>query len=290
MPEGKVAGSDSVALGDKPTERIAVMLEAISTAEDHIYIPSFVMTRVVARAIAARYQELKAKGKELDVRVVLDPGIYGDGGTPNEAGYMALEDAGIPVRWAMLTRTDETHDRKIHAKAIITEKMAVLGSTNMSSRGLMENWELSGVVMFDDASSDSRVQRKMLEQDFMKTWDHESIRIDTKKVAENRLADKDIADKAARIEESRKRVVFETIHHLRRYENESAGVVRSLLEKHSDLKTEIDYKIKHGWTEGYAILTTLEGRVGDEYYGALAQTPSRQKLDRMQGGEFAIAD
>ena len=139
-PSDKVAGHEAVALGDRPLERTAIVLEAIAKAEKFIYIPTFVLTRVVAKALVARKNELAAQGKDLYIRCVIDSGLYPDGGTPNETGYLELENAGIPVRWAALVRPDRTHSRKIHAKCIITDKMALVGSTNLSSKALKDNW------------------------------------------------------------------------------------------------------------------------------------------------------
>jgi len=290
LPSNQPRGTDTVGIGDSSTERMALLLHTISTAEKFVYIPSFVMTRVVARAVAARFNELKAQGKELDVRVVLDPGIYPDGGTPNEPGYLALEDAGIPVRWAKLTRTNATHDRKIHAKGVITEKMALMGSTNMSTKGLLNNWELSGIVKFDDTNSDSLAQRDHLIEDFLKTWEHESIRIDTKAVANNRLKEKNVADKAARIEESRRRVVFESLRMLYNYEVESARLVAGVLAENPKWEHEIQAKCAAGMTRGYATLQVLEEKLGvDGLAAKLNETEAGKKLATLQHGDFAAA-
>lgn len=286
-PSGEIRGSDKITVGDSPNERVAILLQAIATAESFIYVPSFVMTRVVARAICARYEEMKAQGKQLDVRVVLDPGIYPDGGTPNEDGYLALEDAGIPVRWARLTRTDERHDRKVHAKAVITEKSAFLGSTNMSSKGLKSNWELSGLVTFDAHDADSKAQHEALINDFLEVWEHESIRIDTRAVSESRLRGKELADHEARIEESRHSVVRASIHALNRYERESAKAVADLVAQRPDVRDEIERKVGEGMTRGYAMLRTLEETLG---YEALAETFSKmgssKALEALANGDY----
>lgn len=286
-PTGEVRGRDKITLGDSSNERVAILLQAISTAESFIYVPSFVMTRVVARAICARYEEMKAQGKLLDVRVVLDPGIYPDGGTPNEEGYLALEDAGIPVRWARLTRTDEHHDRKVHAKAVITEKSAFLGSTNMSTKGLKSNWELSGLVTFDSHDADSTAQHEALVNDFLEVWEHESIRIDTQAVSESRLRGKQFDDRDARLEESRHSVVRASIHALQRYERESARVVADLVAQRPDVRVEVERKVGEGMTRGYAVLRTLEEKLG---YAALAEAfgkmGSSKALEALAGGEY----
>lgn len=287
LPEGKQAGKSSLAIGNAPTERMAVMLSTIATAEEFIYVPSFVMTRVVARAIVARYEELKAQGKTLDVRAVLDPGIYPDGGTPNEAGYLALEDAGIPVRWALLARTDPTHDRKVHAKALITEKMAVLGSTNMSSRGLMDNWELSGSIGFDPQDAESQKQKRALVNDFLKTWELESVEVSTLKVAEERLREIDSPDKPHRINEARSSIVREVIRRIYNYEKEAAAVVRRLVDSSQEVREAIDRRVDEGAPEGYATLTSIEEVLGpNKFQEELRKTDSWKSLEPLSKGDY----
>ena len=290
MPSAAVRGGDSLTLGDSPNERVAILLQAISTAEKFIYVPSFVMTRVVARAICARYEELKAQGKQLDVRVVLDPGIYPDGGTPNEEGYLALEDAGIPVRWAKLARTDPVHDRKVHAKAVITEKSAFLGSTNMSTKGLRSNWELSGLVTFDPKDAESKNQHDALVNDFLELWSKESVRIDTRAVSEERLKGEEMPDHEARIEESRHSVIGVSIRLLSAYERESAGVVAALVAQHPEVQREIDRKVSEGTTLGYATLRTLEEQLGRETLDkALGECKAAKSLEALAEGQYPFS-
>ncbi|MEW6281203.1 MAG: phospholipase D-like domain-containing protein [Candidatus Eremiobacterota bacterium] len=291
LPDGKPVGAAALAVGNEPTERMAILLHAIATAEKHIYVPSFVMTRVVARAIAARYEELKAQGKTLDVKVVLDSGIYPDGGTPNEAGYLALEDAGIPVRWALLERTDPAHDRKIHAKALITEKMAVLGSTNMSSRGLMDNWELSGAVTFDESDPELEKQRRELIADFMRTWERDSVEINTRKVAEERLKEIDTPDKPHRIQEARSSITREVIRRIYNYERDSAALVRRLVESNPEVREAIDRKVAQGVPEGYATLTALDEVLGPfRFDEELRKMESWKALEPLTRGNYLEFD
>ena len=289
-PAAEVRGNDLLTLGDSPNERVAILLHAISTAEKFIYVPSFVMTRVVARAIAARYEEMQAQGRTLDVRVVLDPGIYPDGGTPNEAGYTALEDAGIPVRWANLTRTSPTHNRKVHAKAIITDKTAFLGSTNLSTKGLKSNWELSGLVTFDEGDRRSAEQKDALVRDFLETWEHESIRVDTRAVATSMLEGVETSDRDARLEECRHAAIMASIRTINAYSRESAKVVAELVEAHPEVQTDIERRVAAGSTRGYATLSALEGLLGrDAVKQALGRIDAAQKLERLAAGEYPFA-
>jgi phosphatidylserine/phosphatidylglycerophosphate/cardiolipin synthase-like enzyme len=280
-------GKQTVSVGDGPTERTALMLHAISHAEKFVYVPAYVLTRVVAKALVARAEELRKQGRTLDVRVILDPSIYPDGGTPNEGGYLALEDGGVKVRWAQLVRTELSHNRKVHAKAIITEKTALLGSTNFSSKGLKSNWELSGLIDFDESDADSVKQRQRLVDDFLQTWQRESIEIDTNKVAENRLADVTGPDRGARLEEARHGVVLESIHMLVNYERDSVEVVNKLLNQHPELDADIQRRIEEGMTPGYAKLTVIEDKLGHEtLQHALQATPSARALRELAAGHY----
>lgn len=289
-PSGRARGSDQITVGDSSNERVAIVLQAISTAEKFVYVPSFVMTRVVARALVARYEELKAEGKDLDVRVVLDPGIYPDGGTPNAEGYLALEDAGIPVRWARLARTTPEHDRKIHAKAIITEKSAMLGSTNLSTKGLKSNWELSGLVTFDPDDRESKSQHEALVRDFMQTWDYESIRVDTHAVAESRLGRKKLPDRDARVEEARYSAVLATIRTLNTYEQETAEVVADLVAADPQVQQAISDRMATGMTRGYATLLSLQEKMGMEgFAAALDRTKAAATLAELAAGRYPFA-
>lgn len=74
-------GTDTVAVGDTSAERTAMMLHTIDTAEKRIDVSAFVVSEEVARALV---EKKKKMGADFQVRVVLDPGIYGYGGTPNE--------------------------------------------------------------------------------------------------------------------------------------------------------------------------------------------------------------
>lgn len=290
MPLGAEQGTDLIAIADEPHERIAILLRSIATAEKFVYVPTFVMTNAVARAIIARRDELKAEGRDLDVRVVMDPGIYPDGGTPNEPAYLALEDAGIQVRWALLTRTDITHTRKIHAKEVLTDRTALMGSTNLSNKGLTTNWELGGLVEFEADDPASTGQRDHLVEDFLETWDRESIAIDTRRVAEDRLRDYHGPDKPSRLEEARTSVVFESIRLLSHYGRESTGVVSRLLAEHPELDEEIHRRMSEGIPKGYAVLDTIDEKLPPgTLREALQKTTSWQSLALLQSGRYIAA-
>ncbi|MCA9794011.1 MAG: hypothetical protein KC910_19520, partial [Candidatus Eremiobacteraeota bacterium] len=277
LPDGKVAGKTSVGIGDLPAEREALVLHAISEAEEFVYIPTFVITRAVARALAARKAELKAKGKSLDIKVIADAGIYSYGGTPNTHGVLALEDAGIDVHWSLLPRSTADHDRKIHAKQIITDKMEFFGSTNLSNKGLTDNWELSGLVMFDPDDADSMATREQSKASFLKLWDHESFSLDSRKVAEKRLEESsDVKDYAMRVEEARHSALKSLLSRIRQFELESAAWMQTQAQDPAVEKRRQENLVA-GMAEGYALLNAVETTLGtDEFYAQL------NKLDAMR--------
>lgn len=268
-PEGKAVGATRVGIGDLPTEREALLLHAISTAEEFIYVPTFVITRAVARAMAARREELKAQGKDLDIRVIADAGIYPYGGTPNEHGVTALEDAGVKVRWSLLPRSTRDHDRKIHAKQVITDKMEFFGSTNLSVKGLKDNWEVSGVVLFDESDQGSLEAREKSKAQFLKLWDYESFELDTRRIAEKRLADCKTKDREMRIEEARRSAIKSVLSRIRIYEMESADWMQEQAKDPRVAERAQQLELS-GMAEGYALLRAVEEVLGtEEFYKQL---------------------
>lgn len=275
LPSGEVKGKAEIGIASLPTEREALLLHAISTAEEFIYVPTFVITRAVARAMAARRDELKAEGKKLDIRVVADAGVYPFGGTPNEHGVLALEDADIPVRWSLLPRSTRAHDRKIHAKQIITDKMEFVGSTNLSNAGMQENWELSGLVVFDENDADSMAAREESVEGFKKIWNNESFVLNTRKVAEKRLDGVNSKDYEMRLEEARNSAIRSLLNLIRNFEHQSADWVEEQLAT-PEVAQRFHELSFTGMAEGYAKLMAVE-----EHYGTTAFYSELNSLEAM---------
>lgn len=270
------AGNVTAALGTTSEQREALILEAISSAEKFAYVPTFVVTKAVARSLAARRDELKAQGKDLDVRVVADSGVYQFGGTPNEEGYIALEDAGIPVRWALLTRVQADHDRKIHAKQILTDKMELVGSTNLSNKGIRDNWELSGLVYFDPASPESMAARADGVKRFQDLWENESIALDT------RAAMTRIDTSGLGTEEARKRAVRACLGMITSYEGKTAKFTEQQMEASPAIHTRAKELQSQGMAYGYARLHACQEVLGKEaFFAALKSLPFRDKLEEL---------
>lgn len=279
LPSKEVGGDVRVALGDTSEEREALILQAIASAEKFLYVPTFVITKAIARSIVARRDELAAQGKELDVKVVIDAGIYGYGGTPNEEGYLALEDAGIPVRWSLLPRAQMDHDRKIHAKQIITDKMELVGSNNLSNKGIRQNWELTGLVMFDECSEQAMAAQQQGVERFQDLWERKSITLDTRKAAELQ----DISGLG--LDGARKRSIRSFLGMIANYEVQSAKLVEEkvALPEVGQRAAELH---QTGMAWGYARLLACREVLGeDAFHQSLAQLPTRQRLEAFARGE-----
>ena len=283
LPEGNPVGTTAVALADLPTEREAVMLQAIQEAEEFIYIPAFVMTKTVAAMIVAKRDEMAAQGKDIDIRVVADPGVYPDGGTPNEGGVEFLEDAGIDVRWAMLPRSG-SHDRKIHAKEILTDKGEFFGSTNFSKKGLRENWEHSGYVRFDESNPSDVENREAAKAYFENLWENESVAVDTVAASKANRHGYGTHDKDydVQIEEGRGTVVRTLLRNVQNFEKASANFVNAQVAQDPSLNGRISELMDQGYDEGSAKLEAVRGKMGHEaFYAALHALPECQTLQAM---------
>lgn len=283
LPSGEVAGTVRVGVGDLPAEREALLLHAIASAEKFVYIPTFVITKAIAAAVAARRDELAKEGKDLDVRVIADPGIYPHGGTPNEFGVLELEDQGIPVRWALLPRSEREHDRKIHAKQVVTDKNEFFGSTNLSKKGMRDNWEVSGLIYFDQGNVQAEAAREDGKSRFLKLWEHESFELNTKEIAERRLADVETKDRDMRIQEARAGVVRGILYNILRVEQESADWVQGLAASNPAVANRARELEASGLAPGYALLRGAEEVLGtDKFYEGLGALPARKALEKMK--------
>ncbi|MFN8606492.1 MAG: phospholipase D-like domain-containing protein [Vulcanimicrobiota bacterium] len=284
LPEGKPEGGVRVAVGSSSEEREALILQAIATAEKFCYVPTFVITKAMARALVARRDELAAQGKTLDVRVVADAGIYQFGGTPNDEGYLALEDAGIPVHWALLTRVQGDHDRKIHAKQVLTDKMELVGSTNLSNKGVRDNWELSGLVYFDENAAESMAARQDGVERFEKLWKYESIAFDSRAAA----ILQDITSLG--MDQSRKKSIRTVLNMIQNYEVQTSKLIEQEMASPA-LAERADELQRQGMAWGYARLKACEESFGvDGFAEKLKTVPMRAQIDAFARGEAVTSE
>ena len=225
LPEG-VKGKDVIAVGSEGFERQALLLESISTADKFIKISAFVMNKDIAKLLVEKKSEMEAQGKPFDVQVVIDPGLYSYGGTPNEEGYKILESAGIDVKLNLLERTN-SHDRKNHSKLIFTDKMLMTGSTNFSSKGLRDNWEANDIVYFNEDEPSSMEKQKAMVDNYDKMFANEAIAIDSISAAQKRYENYEGADKELLVEKYRNKVLRDACRFIENYEIQSASYLNA---------------------------------------------------------------
>ena len=259
---GEKAGSTRVDVADVPVEREALVLSAINKADKFVYMPSFVITRAVAAALVERRDQLQAEGKELDVRVVADSGLYPHGGTPNSYGVKYLEDHGIQPRWSKLERSND-HDRKIHAKQLITDKGEITGSTNFSTQGLRENWETSAMIHFDSQDESSQKAKAESVGQFEQLWD-DAFELSTKDHAALLNRDKEGPGKEWFIEEDRERSVRYVLRLLGNYERESGKMHQDLAKSNPEIADLRNKLIAEGYSYGDATFKASKEVLGPE--------------------------
>ena len=276
-PSDAAKGTSVVSLADTPTEREQLLLQSINEAEKFIYVPAFVMTRPVAAALAAKSKDMEAAGKKIDIRVLADPGIYPDGGTPNSWGVKFLEDNNIPVRWAALPRTG-VHDRKVHAKELLTDKTDFVGSTNFSNKGLRENHEHSGAIHFNPDDPLSVRQQQQAKSSFEELWDNFSVPTNTLQTAQQLNKNYTGADKEFQIEDARGGVIRKEIRGIENYEKASGVWVTQQI---GELKLDAKVKelVSQGYDDGNARLKALREAMGpDQFLQGLHALPAYQSL------------
>ena len=264
LPSGEKIGKTRVDLADYPVERETVALQAIAEADKFIFLPGFVITRAVAAAIIARRDQMKADGKELDVRVIADSGIYPHGGTPNSMGVKHLEDAGIQPRWSKLERSN-WHDRKIHAKQLITDKGEITGSTNFSNKGFLDNWETSAYIHFDPKDEKAMQQAEATKSQFEELWDT-SFELNSRDQAAFLNRARGVEASSFTIDEDRDRSIRHTLRLLTNYEKESAKVVGDLVTNEPKVAKERTRLIEEGYSDGDASLMAVRSHLGEEGY------------------------
>ncbi len=254
-PDARAVGNETLAVGDTSVERQAMLLHAIDSAEKYIKVSAFVLNEDLARLLVEKKEAMEAQGKPFEVQVVMDPGIYPYGGSPNEAAHRLLEDRGVEVRWAALDRSTPDHDRKVHAKMLLTDQMMVAGSTNFSHKGLRDNWELSDVTFFQDEAS--RADQQKVEADFAHLWERESLPIDTRALAESRHGVGEDPESRYLRDEERTRSLRGFLRGIGNLEKEIGAQVQQVRASDPVLAYTVDQRVREGQSEGYATLQAL---------------------------------
>ncbi len=277
-PSDAKAGENTVAVGDTSPERQALVLHAVESADKFIKVSAFVLNEDLARLLADKKDAMAKEGKPFDVQVVLDPGVYQYGGTPNEKGFQMLEDRGVPVKWAVLDRTDPDHDRKVHAKMILTDKMMLTGSTNFSHKALRDNWEVSDMTFFDDGP-DAQAKLQEVNSDFDRLYGREALALDAKGLAEQKYGDRQGAEGQMLRDTYRSRVMRSFLRGIQGYEEEVGQRVQQEVASNPQLRYQIEEKVRHGSPRGYATMELL----GEEKMAELRESsPAYQRLLKIQ--------
>ena len=271
-PEGLASkkSSEVIAVAGTGDERQGVLLNAINSAEKFIKVSCFVMTKDIADVLVEKKNEMERQGKHIDIEVIMDPGIYAYGGTPNEEGYKTLEDAGIKVKWNLLERSTNQHDRKNHSKMMVTDKMLLTGSTNFSSKGLRDNWEDSDVVYFNENNEQSLANQKLVTDDYDRMFSRQAVSVDTHRLAEEEFKNYDGADKEVLKDRFRNTAIRKICAKIDTYERMSATYIANNLPENAP---EIEEGIG-----GYDLLDTLDDEYIDKMRSSLHVWDEIQKM------------
>ena len=279
-PSGKEVGKTTVDIADLPEEREVLTINAINEAEEFIYVPGFVVTRAVSGAIVARKKEAEAEGKPLDIKIIADPGVYPFGGTPNSYGVNFLEENGIPVRWAKLRRTNG-HDRKVHAKQVLTDKGEIAGSTNFSKKGMRENWETSAYVRFEEGDAEAQALKDQSKAQFEDLWNNKSYPLSTQDLAAYYSKDKPEFGHDFFVETAKGGATRQIITGIENYEVETGVLVGQLMEK-TEVSQRRDELLAEGYSDGDAALMAVDQVIGKEEFQAMAdELPTSIELDQL---------
>lgn len=273
-------GRDVLAVGNSSVERQALVLDAISSADKFIKVSAFVLNDDMAKLLIDKKQQKEAKGEDFQVQVIMDPGLYGYGGTPNEAAYKRLEDAGVPVKWSFLDRTDPAHDRKNHSKLMITDKMVLTGSTNFSEKGLRTNWEVNDVAYFNENDPESMKKQQTIVADYDRMWKREAIDINTKTLAERKYESYTGDDKEIRIDRYRNTVLRSFCGEIDAYEAQIGERLQRYGER-GDVRGALAKRVEQGENHGYALLSSIPAEELDQMR---TSTPAWKKLQQMRAG------
>ncbi|MFA5504350.1 MAG: phospholipase D family protein [Vulcanimicrobiota bacterium] len=282
LPSGEKVGKTRVDIADLPSEREVLTIQAIDEAEEFIYVPGFVVTRAIAGAIVAKQEQAKADGKPLDIRVVADSGVYPDGGTPNSWGVNFLEDNGVPVRWSKLTRTD-WHDRKIHAKQLLTDKGEIAGSTNFSKKGMRENWETSAYVHFEKGDKQATELREQSKAQFEELWNDSTYDLSVKDLARYQTRFDPKVGREWAADQDRDYATKRVIGAIETYEVETATMMEKLLSDNSAVQGRRDELLAAGYSEGDSALKAAEEVLGREAFLKMKHDlPAHKNLEKMK--------
>lgn len=251
------SGKERVILASKPIERQALVLFGIESAEQFIKIPAFVLTKGIVNALIAKKEEKEKQGKDFSIEIILDPGLYNETGehpfNPNEPTFLFLQESGIAVKWAALERSTNDHDRKLHSKTLLSDKLVITGSTNFSDKGLRKNWEISGALLFDFNNQD---KKKKLEEDFKTLYEEESLAPDIKAMAEKRFLNNQNGTDSEELQRFNFGITRKFLRDLAELEKQTGNWMDAFQQEPFN-KKEIAKQIKQGEHPGIAVFKVV---------------------------------
>jgi len=151
------AGSTRVfVLPDAHAEPVRSLLRG---ARQSIRLEIYLLTN---RALIGELQRARQRG--VDVRVLLEEHPFG-GSRYAQLGYRALQQAGVPVRWANERAYRFTHDKAV----TVDGQIAGIFSFNLTSSGLLRNREF-GVI--DSDANDARALSDVFDADWSRRAAH----------------------------------------------------------------------------------------------------------------------
>ena len=267
LPSDKVSGDQMLAVANSPEELQALIIYAINTAKDFLYIPSFCLTEDMAKLLIEKKKSMEKKCKKLDIKVILEPSLI------NMEACLLLEEAGIPVRWAILDGTDSRNNRKINSGMIVSDKIFLTGS-DLSNEGLRENIDTSVMAFVYPDIEETVKKREEYRKSFLKLWEKESLDF----FNTFHLPDTpQFSDKLAK-EEYRKGLIEEVIKMIEKHEKNYGSIVSNILETRDDVREEKEKLIKEGFHEGNASLMALRKFYNDRELEAFKLNAEKPRL------------
>ena len=249
-PEGSPAGSHKVFAAQSHEELQAMMVYAINSAEEFLYIPAFFMSKSMAELIGKKKKKMEKEGKKFDLKVILEPALHPG---INVDSYMVLEDYGVPVKWALLNGTGTGHNKRLHSKMIVSDKVMVAGSTNLTKSGLLHNEETSVMAFVEPHKSQSISKRDEYKNSFSHLWNDETFDIDTKKLAEKRANFSEEGRRNYRVS-----LIEEVIKVIGEYEKEFGEIIEDKMASNLEMKMAAQDLKRKGFHEGWARLLAFE--------------------------------
>ena len=191
-----------------------------------------------------------------------------------------LEDHDIPVRWAKLERSGK-HDRKVHAKQLLTDKGEIAGSTNFSKKGMRENWETSAYVRFDNDDEGAQALKEQSKAQFEDLWDNHTYELSTADLAKYYSKNKPEFGHEHFVNTAKAGATREIITAIENYEVESGSLVERLLQK-PDVLAQRDQFLADGYSDGDSALMAVKTVAGQEFKEQAAKLPTSIELERLK--------